>query len=192
MKLKIRPEDVSTHEMSDWLAWLRAEVAEEPGEDETRPETVAPAPPASSPPPSVKTVADREDTCRAVIGDELRIPMAWCELGSCISHYTDPAARGEADIRTRALRAGWSFDRFGRLACADCQQSDPRFRAAYPVVLWDRRAAVTRAAMMATSLRDDDANGGTSAAPPPVIPAVASVAGPPAGQRAGGRHRKQQ
>ena len=39
MKLKIRPEDVSAHEMSDWLAWLRAEAINETGEGETEPET---------------------------------------------------------------------------------------------------------------------------------------------------------
>src|SRR5215813_12301309 len=36
---------------------------------------------------------------RAVIGDQLRIPIVWCELAQCISHHTNPAALGEADIR---------------------------------------------------------------------------------------------
>src|SRR5262249_30567446 len=35
-------------------------------------------------------------TERALIGDELRIPVAWCELSPCISYHSDPAALGEA------------------------------------------------------------------------------------------------
>jgi hypothetical protein len=58
-----------------------------------------------------------EITERAAIGDELRIPLAWCEMGSCISHYADPAALGEADIRARAIAAGWRVDALGQLAC---------------------------------------------------------------------------
>src|SRR5215469_13459499 len=147
MKLKIRPEDVSAHEMSDWIAWLRAEVIDDPDASETEPETVAPVTPEGRSPVSVKTPASGEDTCRAVIGDELRIPIAWCEMGSCISYYTDPGAFGEADIRIRALRAGWRFDLFGRLACGGCQRSNPWYRTGYPVVLWDRQAAVSTATM---------------------------------------------
>ena len=222
MRLKIRPEDVSTHEMSDWVAWLRAEAADETASDadETagdgaRPETVAPARPADEFSASVKPVAngedkhaDQEDTCRAVIGDELRIPIAWCEMGSCISHHTDPVALGEADIRIRALRAGWRLDRFGRLACVDCLQSNPWFRTAYPVVLWNRRAAVATATVMAADLRSDDtrapatvpspvisgsddASGGLAAVPSPEVPTAEFLASPPADQRTSGRHRKQ-
>jgi hypothetical protein len=74
---------------------------------------------------------------RAVIGDQLRIPIMWCEMGSCISWYSDSAALGEADTRARAIAAGWRIDALGRLACPRCQQDDPGFWAACPVVPWD-------------------------------------------------------
>lgn len=70
---------------------------------------------------------------RAVIGDELRVPIMWCEMGACIFRYSDPAALGEADIRARAIGAGWRVDALGRLACPRCQQSDGQFRATHPV-----------------------------------------------------------
>ena len=75
---------------------------------------------------------------RAVIGDQLRMPIMWCEMGSCISWYADPAALGEADTRARAISAGWRIDALGRLACPRCQQSDPGFWASCPVVPCDR------------------------------------------------------
>jgi hypothetical protein len=81
-----------------------------------------------------------------VIGDQLRIPIMWCEMGSCISWHTDPAALGEGDLRLRAIEAGWRIDAFGRLACPRCQQNDPGFRACRPVVPWDRYAAMARTA----------------------------------------------
>ena len=56
-------------------------------------------------------------TVRAVIGDQLRMPVMWCEMGSCISWHADPAALGEADTRARAIDAGRRIDAFGRLAC---------------------------------------------------------------------------
>jgi hypothetical protein len=71
---------------------------------------------------------------RAVIGDQLRMPIMWCEMGSCISWYADPAALGEADTRARAIGAGWRIDGLGQLACPRCQQSDPGFWASRPVV----------------------------------------------------------
>ena len=201
MRLKIRPEDVSAHEMSDWLAWLRAEMINEAGDNDTEPETVAPAPPPGRSSVSVKAPASGEDTCRAVIGDELRVPIVWCELGMCISYYTDPVALGEADIRIRALRAGWRFDLFGRLTCVDCQRSNPWYKTRCPVVLWDRQAAVATAAMMAARLRHDGGHrghvghgghGGTAAAPSAWTPTIDPSASPPAARRIGGRHRKQQ
>jgi hypothetical protein len=88
-------------------------------------------------------------TGRAVIGDQLRLPITWCEMGSCICWHADPAALGEADIRARAIGAGWRVDAFGRLACPRCQQSDPGFRAARPVTLRDRYAVITKAAPVA-------------------------------------------
>ena len=88
-------------------------------------------------------------TVRAVIGDQLRMPIMWCEMGSCISWHADPAALGEADTRARAIDAGWRIDAFGRLACPRCQQTDPGFWATSPVVRWDRYTAVARAARAA-------------------------------------------
>jgi histidine kinase-like protein len=64
-------------------------------------------------------------TERPVIGDQLRMPVARCEMGSCSSWHGDPAALGEADIRGRAIRAGWRADALGQLACPRCQQSAP-------------------------------------------------------------------
>ena len=98
--------------------------------------------------------ADIEITERAAIGDELRIPLAWCEMGSCISHYADPAALGEADIRTRAIAAGWRVDALGRLACPQCQQGDSWFWTAHPVALWDRDTAVAMTTLMAAAVRE--------------------------------------
>jgi hypothetical protein len=81
-----------------------------------------------------------------VIGDELRIPIMWCEMGSCIAWHADPAALGEADARVRAIKAGWRIDALGRLACPRCQQSDAGFWATHSVVAWDRYTAMARAA----------------------------------------------
>jgi hypothetical protein len=83
---------------------------------------------------------------RALIGDELRTPTAWCEMSSCISWHADRSALGEADIRARAIRAGWRVDALGRLACPRCQQTSASFRATRPVVPWDRATAITMAA----------------------------------------------
>jgi hypothetical protein len=78
-----------------------------------------------------------------VIADQLRMPIMWCEMGSCISWHADPEALGEADTRARAISAGWRIDAFGRLACPRCQQTDPGYRAARQVVPWDRYTART-------------------------------------------------
>jgi hypothetical protein len=83
---------------------------------------------------------------RAVIGDQLRMPIMWCEMGSCISWHADPAALGEADTRARAIGAGWRIDALGRLACPRCQQTDPGYWAAGRVVPWDRSMAIARTA----------------------------------------------
>jgi hypothetical protein len=81
-----------------------------------------------------------------LIGDELRTPTAWCEMSSCISWHADRSALGEADIRARAISAGWRIDALGRLACPRCQQTSASFRATRPVVPWDRATAITMAA----------------------------------------------
>ena len=94
------------------------------------------------------TVNARPETfpVRALIGDELRMPTAWCEMGSCISWHADRAALGEADNRARAISAGWRIDALGRMTCPRCQQTSASFRATRPVVPWDRATAITMAA----------------------------------------------
>jgi hypothetical protein len=96
-----------------------------------------------------EAAASAEMTVRPVIGDQLRMPIMWCEMGSCISWHADPAALGEADTRARAIGAGWRIDALGRLACPRCQQTDPGFWAAGPVVPRDRYTAVARSARAA-------------------------------------------
>ena len=86
---------------------------------------------------------------RAVIGDELRMPIMWCEMGSCISWHADASALGEADNRARAIQAGWRIDALGRMTCPQCQQTTVAFRATRPVVLWDRATAIAMAARAA-------------------------------------------
>ena len=86
---------------------------------------------------------------RALIGDELRMPTTWCEIGSCISWHADREALGEADNRARAIRAGWRIDALGRMACPRCQQTSTSFRATRPVVPWDRATAIVMAARAA-------------------------------------------
>jgi hypothetical protein len=94
---------------------------------------------------------------RALIGDQLRMPIMWCEMGSCISSHADPAALGEGDMRVRAIAAGWRIDAFGRLACPRCQQSDPGFRTSCAVVPWDRYTAMARAARIVAGRSDQAA-----------------------------------
>jgi len=175
MKIRIRPDDASMLQMDDWLAELRDDgAAEPPGEGgggpasgDARPEAPAEgAVPAEGATPAERAVpaegatpAERavpaegatpaRATVRAVIGDQLRMPIMWCEMGSCISWHSDPAALGEGDARARAIRAGWRIDAFGRLACPRCQQTDPGFRVSRPVVPWDRHTAIARAAWIA-------------------------------------------
>ena len=111
-------------------------------------------------------------TERAVIGDELRMPIMWCEMGFCISWHADPAALGEADIRARAIAAGWRVDALGRMACPGCQQSSSQFWATHPVRL---RAGDTATAAVPTAAGCEggaDAKGGTIPAVAGTIPAV--------------------
>jgi hypothetical protein len=114
----------------------------------------AAVPPETTSPGRTRMAADIGITERAAIGDELRIPLAWCEMGSCISHYADPAALGEADIRARAIAAGWRADALGRLACPQCQQGDCWFWTAHPVALWDRDTAVAMTTLLAAAVRE--------------------------------------
>ena len=69
--------------------------------------------------PLVHPVAITE---HCVIGDQIRVPAAWCDMADCRSRFADPAALGEADNRARALTAGWGQDACGRLVCPACQQ----------------------------------------------------------------------
>ncbi len=172
MKIKIRPHDPEMlqepnwRQMDGWLAELRDDGQARPAGDDhaqpahggdPRPEAVAgpeavggpealPEPEAVPGPARAEAPASAESTVRAVIGDELRMPIMWCEMGSCISWCADPSALGEADARARAISAGWRIDALGRLACPQCQQTDPAFWATSPVVRWDRYTAVARAA----------------------------------------------
>ena len=157
MKIKIRPDETSMVQDDDWLqmdGWL-AGLWDDGRTDPAGDRHAQPAR-GSDPWPEVLAEAARaeaaahaEVTVRAVIGDQLRMPVMWCEMGSCISWHADPAALGEADARARAIGAGWGIDAFGRLACPRCQQTDPGFWATGPVVLWDRYTAVARAARAA-------------------------------------------
>jgi hypothetical protein len=63
-------------------------------------------------------------TEHCVIGDQIRLPAACCDIVGCGAEFADLAALGEADNRARALAAGWRADAFGRLVCPACQQHD--------------------------------------------------------------------
>jgi len=166
MKIKIRPDDPDMlqepnwRQMDGWLAELRDDGQARPANDDhaqpardggPRPESTA-EPEATAELEATAESARAEDPAQAaddvrpVIGDELRMPIMWCEMGSCISWCSDPEALGEADTRARAISAGWRVDALGRLACPQCQQTDPSFWATSQVVLWDRYTAVARAA----------------------------------------------
>jgi hypothetical protein len=152
----------------------------------------AAAPAAAVPPTDLPSRRTRmrpsvEITERAAIGDELRIPIAWCEMGSCISHHEDPVALGEADIRARAVAAGWRVDALGRLACPDCLQSDSWFWTAHPVAPWDRKTAVARTTLMAAVAREHAAFTGATERERGVIPDVRPAVGVSVAR---GRHRE--
>jgi len=123
-------------------------------------------------------------TERPVIGDQLRMPIMWCEIGSCISWYSDRAALGEADTRARAVDAGWRIDALGRLACPECQQTDSGFWAPRSVVPWDRYMAIARAARVAGVPLDDTAEGAAwGGGRDPGRPADAAIEPTPGWQR---------
>jgi hypothetical protein len=62
-------------------------------------------------------------TEHCVIGDQIRMPAAWCDIPGCMAGFADLAALGEADNRARALAAGWRADALGRLVCPACRQA---------------------------------------------------------------------
>ena len=89
-----------------------------------------------------------ETPVRALIGEQLRTPTVWCELepATCVSWHADREALGVADVRARAIAAGWRVDALGRLTCPQCQQTSNNFRTTQPVVRWNRAYALTMAA----------------------------------------------
>jgi hypothetical protein len=99
-------------------------------------------PPAAPPPPRRQPAMRRWRPTRAIIGDGYRVPMLWCEVGSCIGRYSSGRARGEHDLRARALAAGWCYDALGRLACLRCARHDPSFRSARDLVIRIRGQSV--------------------------------------------------
>jgi hypothetical protein len=117
-----------------------------------------PGAPAETTAPAETAASQPDATVRPVIGDQLRMPIMWCEMGSCISWYSDPAALGEGDTRARAISAGWRIDALGRLACPGCQQTDPGFWASHRVVRWDRYTALARAGQI-TNVTGDRTDG---------------------------------
>ena len=140
------PAGYGCAEPADGSAWPQAVAGlVAPAAPAAPARTATPAAPARPAAPAAPTGPGGAPV-RAVIGDQLRMPVMWCEMGLCISWHADPAALGEADIRARAIGAGWRIDAFGRLACPRCQQTDPGFRASGQVVPWDRRTAVARTA----------------------------------------------
>ncbi len=74
-----------------------------------------------------------EITMSPAIGDDLRLPHVWCEMGGCINFHRDPGSLGERDARGRARAAGWRTDALGRLACPPCQQTRPDYRTPQPL-----------------------------------------------------------
>ena len=149
-----------------------------PAETVTDPPMAVPGPPAAS----ASAMANATDSGIGIsesleipepapIGDELRIPTAWCEMDSCISHYAHPAALGEVDNRSRAISAGWRIDALGRLACPQCQQG-PWFWATQPLARWDRSKAVAMATLMTAVVRADDLDKTGGEAESTVFPAV--------------------
>jgi len=111
---------------------------------------------APEPEPDRPVLAPVPVTERAVIGDELRLPIVWCEMPSCISWHRDPASAGERDARIRAYAAGWRTDALGRLACPDCQQARPDYRTPQPVT-WHHPDVARHWHEHGRPLRDEDA-----------------------------------
>jgi hypothetical protein len=99
----------------------------------------APRPPARRD-PLVHPVAITE---HCLIGDQIRVPAAWCDRAGCVSRFADPAALGESDNRARALVAGWGEDGLGRLVCPACQQRH-RQSAARKMIVPEPEAAPAR------------------------------------------------
>jgi hypothetical protein len=193
MKTNVRNEDAIARAMG-WLEQLRedgrAELVSERGDE---PATVGgPPTDVTARPPNADS--GRHEMCEgaemiepAPIGDALRMPIAWCEMDSCISHYEHLAALGEADIRARAITAGWRVDALGRLACPRCQRSGPWFWTTHPIVPWDRHRAVSTLAVMTEAVREDATGGAGQGAGSGVMQTVEPPLVPLPAQ---GRHRE--
>ena len=117
-------------------------------------------------------------TAHCVIGDQIRVPAAWCTMAGCQAAFADPTALGEADNRARAVAAGWAKDASGMLACPNCQRDRPTpawwVPSREPGIAGDHRLASSTA-------RSD---GGTNRSVPP------AGWGPPAAAQ--GRHHRTQ
>jgi hypothetical protein len=207
MKTNVKNEDAIGRAMG-WLEQLRGDGRAEPvSEGGGEPAAVGgPPPDATARPPNTRPPNTRPPNTRppntdsgrhelgegtemiepAPIGDALRIPIAWCEMDACISHYGHPAALGEADIRARAITAGWRVDAVGRLACPRCQRSGPWFWTTHPIVPWDRHRAVSTLAVMTEAVRADATRGGQGAG----SSVIQAVEPPLAPLPARGRHRE--
>jgi hypothetical protein len=142
----------------------------------TPPRPGYPRPEASAATPTTRAVASAETTARAVIGDQLRMPITWCEMGSCVSWFTHPAALGEADSRARAIDAGWRVDAVGLLACPQCLQTAPGFQSPHPVVPWDGEQAIATPAPRADEPSAEAIATPAPRADEPSAEAIASVA----------------
>ena len=193
MKTSVRNEDAIARAMG-WLEQLREEERAEPVFQSGGEPATASDPPAEAtarPPDRAGGRHEMRESAEIIepapIGDALRIPIAWCEMESCISHYSHPAALGEADIRARAIAAGWRVDALGRLACPQCLRSGPWFWTTHPIVRWDRARAVRAASLMTAAAREDATGAAGHEAEGSVIPAAEAALVPLPAQ---GRHRE--
>lgn len=193
MKTNVRNEDAIARAIG-WLEQLREDGRPEPVFESGGEPATAGGPPADAtarPPSTVSGSHEMRESVeiieRAPIGDALRIPIAWCEIDSCISHYSHPAALGEADIRARAIATGWRVDALGRLACPQCQRGGPWFWTTHPIVPWDRHRAVTAVAAMTAAAGEDATGGAGRGAGRGVIQAIEPALVP---LPAPGRHRE--
>jgi len=168
-------------------AWTAGQPAAAPG-DRRPPASGMPQPRAA--PLTGRAREPGTPPARPVIGDQLRLPMVWCQMGACIARHRDPQALGEADIRARAIAAGWRVDTLGQLACPACQQASPHFWPTHGLVIWHRDAATTAATRLAEASRDGQRPGGRTrpgAAPLAALPAQVP---PRDGLRIRGRHHR--
>lgn len=92
----------------------------------------------------------------AVIGDQLHLPILWCEMPRCINWHHDPDSLGERDTRERAIARGWRTDALGRLACPGCQQSRADYRTPQPVA-WHHPEVARHWWERGTVLREEEA-----------------------------------